>query len=229
MSLSRALIMDLFNRYPQADTIEEAVDLHSRTLKAMVDAKWAELAAAEKALTDFQTTSGAKVEAAPAPMNERPSDPPPEAKTEYVYGHAMRSRIRPGTELKEFLYSDYKYVGAARRLNLGVMESCGRRVWLTRREAGIARRFRTASSTPIVAPEVSDTAPRRRRSFVMRDERLRVGTALVERRYRSGEYIAYADLKKIGTMQGDSVWLTDVEIAEIRKVCQERKRQRDGS
>jgi len=152
MSLSRVLIMDLFTRYPDAATIEEAVDLHSRALKVMVEAKWAELAAAEKALTEFQSATGGKRDAVPARAPEPPAVAPTEKAVQQQaavpsYRRKMtkpftrrrllppsnESRPRAGSDVLEYRYVSGEYIALAASVPMGTPEGDDA-VWLSDKE-----------------------------------------------------------------------------------------------
>jgi len=225
MSLPRTLILDLFSRYPGANTIEEAVEAHTVTLKAAVQEKRQEVRQRQQELDDaaLAVVQFDNLCNGVAPAASEPPKPTEATGTIMMYGRAIESRIRPDTHVTEYLYSSRLYLTNAKRLGVGTLDESGTRMWLSRREVAMCRQLPTTT-----APE--SAKPTRRRKFLgSRDERTRAGTTLKERRYASGEYIAYAYRHSIGTIEGSFVYLTESELKQVREVSRIRAIERGDS
>lgn len=225
MSLPRALVIDLLNRYPDAPTVEAAVAAHFDSLKAETQRKREEV---EQKKEEFDAVALELVRfdnlcKGVAPAVSEPPKPTEDPGITMMYGRAIESRVRPDTHVTEYLYSSRLYLTNAKRLGLGTLDESGTRMWLSRREVALCRQLPT-TSTPDPAK-----APRKRKFLGSRDERTRAGTTLKERRYASGEYIAYAYRHGIGTIEGSYVYLTESELKQVREVSRIRAIERGDS
>ena len=229
MSLPRTIVLDLLNRYPDANTVEEAAAAHFSSLKAaaqekkqQVKQKQEEFEAAALELVQFDNLCKA---AFPTHMQAEPAKPKIVPTVTMICGRAIESRIRPGTQVAEYLYSSRRYLTNAKRLGVGTLDDTGTRMWLSRHEVARCRQL----VSPDTAPAATPARPRQRRFLGSRDERTRKGTALKERRYASGEYIAYASRNGIGTVEGGYVYLTDAELQQVREISRIRAIERGDS
>ena len=229
MSLPRTIVLDLLNRYPDANTVEEAATAHFGSLKVTAQdkkqqakQKQEEFEAAALELVQFDNLCKAPfptaMQAEPAKLESAPA-------VTMICGRAIESRIRPETQVVEYLYSSRRYLTNAKRLGVGTLDDTGTRMWLSRREVARCRQLVSPDTVPAATP----ARPRQRRFLGSRDERARKGTSLKERCYASGEYIAYASRNGIGTVEGGYVYLTDAELQQVREISRIRALERGDS
>ena len=225
MSLPRVLILDLLTRYPDAATLDDAVAQHVAILKAAVDAKWAELDTATREYDAFQKYAGGAPIIGAAPPVPPAVEPSIACSIVTISGRPVESRTRPGTQVTEYLYSSRLYLTNARRLGVGTLDESGTRMWLSRHEVALCRKHPQAAAQADGKPAHFAT----RQFFRSRDERVRKGTAIKERCYASGEYIAYASRHGLGTVEGKHVYLTDMELQQIRQISRVRAIERGAA
>ena len=152
MPIPRAIVLDLLNRYPAAADVEEATEMHAWALKAKVDEKWAELAAAERAVTEFHAAVGA-VPRAPEPAAQ--AGPPtaqqvgiPRYRRDAIKKPIIRrlrsappanqSRMRVGTDTVEYRYVSGEYIALAASARMGTPDG-DEAVWLSPPELATIR------------------------------------------------------------------------------------------
>lgn len=226
MSLPRTLILDLFARYPDADTIEDAVAAHDRTLKAAVDAKWAELDAAVKEHDAFQGYASGKPVSVPAKppaivVPERPADT---LDLRFV-PKIRQSRQRNGSGEIEYRYGSNQYSAVAASRKIGTFcKKTG--LWVTASEIATIRADLLQKDAERLRSIAAGTKSRRVSLNFDRRYRVRPGTTLVEHQYRCSEYYSLAEAGKFGTLDGGHVWLTSEELDRVRAVVRDRHAER---
>lgn len=223
MSLPRVLVMDVLTRYPEAETVEDAMKMHAQSLKAKVESKWRELEADENELAAFLVATGAQ----PTPKREEVVELPPAALVlppahEPAYTPRIREvRPREGTNEREYRYGSNQYIEVAARQKLGT-HAPGRQLWLTSKEVRVVRHILARKDAERLASGNAGRVIRRVSLGRDRKSRVREGTTIFEYKYRSSEYTALAYTESFGTLDGEYVWLTQPELDHVREVVRGR-------
>jgi hypothetical protein len=215
--------MDVLTRYPDAETVEDAIKMHTQSLKSTVEAKWREVEAAEAELSAFVVATGGQ----PAPVQVKADAAPavhvalPTVQS-FVYSPRLReSRIRADTNDREYCYGSNQYIEAASRLKIGNYEQ-GRRLWLTAPEVQTIRSVLAQKDAERLESQRAGHVARRVSLNRSRISRVRKGTTIMEHKYRSSEYATLAYTERFGTLDNEWVWLTDEELGRVRAVVRDR-------